>query len=59
LIDDLWKAKRTSSPKAIAQILSSPAVVTVVRKDLGRQGYRATDGEEGELVRAATRGDCH
>ena len=58
LIDDLWKAKRTSAPKAIAQILSSPAVVTVVRKELGRQGYRATDGEAGALVRAAIRGDC-
>ncbi len=58
LIDDLWKAKRTTAPKAIAQILSSPAVVTVVRKELARQGYRATDGEVGELVRAAIRGDC-
>jgi hypothetical protein len=57
-IDDLWKAKRTSSPKAIAQILSSPAVVSVVRKELGRQGYRATDAEVGELVRAAIRGEC-
>jgi hypothetical protein len=55
-IDDLWKAKRTTAPKAIAQILSSPAVVTVVRKELGRQGYRATDGDVGELVRAAIRG---
>jgi hypothetical protein len=26
-IDDLWKAQRTTAPKAIAQILSSPAVV--------------------------------
>ena len=58
LIDDLWKAKRTSAPKAIAQILSSPAVVTVVRKELGRQGYRATDAEAAALVRAAIRTDC-
>jgi hypothetical protein len=52
-IYDLWQAKRTTAPKAIAQILSSSAVVTVVRKELGRQGYRATDGEVGEFVRAA------
>lgn len=57
LIDDLWKAKRTTAPKAIAQILSSPAVVTVVRKELGRQGYRATDAAAA-LVKAAIRTDC-
>ena len=28
----------------------------MVRKELARQGYRATDGEVGELVRAAIRG---
>jgi hypothetical protein len=58
LIDDLWKAKRTSAPKAISQILSSPTVVTVVRKELGHQGYRATDAEAAALVRAAIRSDC-
>jgi predicted type IV restriction endonuclease len=58
LIDDLWKTKRATAPKAIAQILTSPAVVTEVRRELGRQGYRATDMEVGELVRAAIRGDC-
>ena len=40
LIDDLWKAKRTTAPKAIAQILTSPAVVTVVRKELARHRRR-------------------
>jgi hypothetical protein len=58
LIDDLWKAKRTTAPRAIAQILASPAVVTVVRKELGRQGYRATDAESAALVKAAIRSDC-
>ncbi len=58
VIDELWKAKRTSSPRAIAQILASPAVATVVRKELGRQGYRATDAEAAALIKAAIRADC-
>jgi hypothetical protein len=57
-IDDLWKAKRTTAPKAIAQILASPAVVTVVRRELGHQGYRATDPETAALIQAAIRSDC-
>lgn len=37
-IDELWRAKRATSPKSLAQILSSEAVANAVRKEL----YRAT-----------------
>jgi hypothetical protein len=58
MIDDLWRAKRTTAPKSIARILTSPGVITEVRRELGRQGYRATDVEAEALVKAAIRADC-
>ena len=46
VLEDVWKAKRATSPKAIARVLTSPAVVTAVRKELRRQTeYSATDDE--------------
>jgi hypothetical protein len=56
VIDAEWKAKRSTSPKAIARILTSPAVVTAVRKELRRQtDYSATDAEVLGLVKAMLR----
>src|SRR5690606_5704079 len=37
LIDDLWRARAATSPKSLAQVLLSEAVVDAVRKELRRQ----------------------
>lgn len=59
VIDEVWKAKRATSPKAIARILTSPTVVTAVRKELRRQtDYSSTDEEVLGLVRATIRAEC-
>jgi hypothetical protein len=57
-IDDLWRARRATAPKAIARILRSAMVVTAVRKELGRQKYRADDAEVLALIEAALRDEC-
>jgi hypothetical protein len=47
------------SPKAIARVLTSPAVVTAVRKELRRQtDYAATDPEVLGRVHGIIRGEC-
>jgi hypothetical protein len=59
VIDEVWKAKRATSPKAIARVLASPTVVTAVRKELRRQTeYSAADEEVLGLIRATVRPDC-
>jgi predicted type IV restriction endonuclease len=59
VIDEVWKAKRATSPKAIARVLTSEAVVTAVRKQLRREtDYSATDEEILGLVKATLRPDC-
>ncbi len=35
-MDDLWKAKKATSPTSLAKVLCSPAVATVIRKELRR-----------------------
>ncbi len=48
-MDELWKAKRATCPKALGQLLRSPAVVESMRKELRRTtGYRV---EADEIVR--------
>lgn len=59
VIDVEWKAKRATSPKAIARILTSPVVVTAARKELRRQtDYSTTDAEVLGLIKATLRPDC-
>jgi predicted type IV restriction endonuclease len=59
VIDEVWKAKRATSPKAIARALTSPAVITAVRKELRREtDYAATDEEILGLVKATLSPDC-
>jgi len=59
VLEEVWKAKRATSPKAIARAMTSPAVVTAVRKELRRQTeYAATDDEVLGLVRATIKDDC-
>jgi len=45
-IDTLWQAKRATSPKSLAKVLRSDAVVTAMRKELKRTtGQSVTDLE--------------
>ncbi len=45
-IDALWKAKRATSPKSLAQVLASTAVVDAIRKELKRQTGHSVDENE-------------
>lgn len=59
VMDEVWKAKRATSPAAIAKVLTSPAVVTAARKELRREtDYSATDEEVLGLVRGTIKGEC-
>jgi phage anti-repressor protein len=59
VLDEVWLAKRATSPKAIAKVLTSPTVVTAVRKELRRETeYSATDEEILGLVRATINPEC-
>lgn len=45
-IDTLWQAKRATSPKSLAKVLTSDNVVTAIRKELKRTtGQSVTDPE--------------
>lgn len=59
-IDELWKAKRATSPKAFAQVLLSPVVLESVRRELRKQtGYRAEDDELMSLMKTTVlRPEC-
>lgn len=45
-IDDLWKAKRATSPTSLARIVCSESVVEAVRKELRRQSGHNVDAVE-------------
>jgi predicted type IV restriction endonuclease len=48
-IDELWKAKRATSPKSFASVLMSEQVATAIRKELKR--VTGQNIEEAEVVR--------
>lgn len=48
-IDELWKAKRATSPKSLAKVLLSAPVATAIRKELKRITGHAVD--EAEVLR--------
>jgi len=51
-IDDLWKAKRATSPKSLARVVSSPIVLTTIQKELKRQtGYAIDTAEVAKLLK--------
>jgi type I restriction and modification enzyme subunit R-like protein len=51
-IDDLWKAKAATSPKSLASVLVSDAVLDQVRKELRRQtGHNVETKELRDLIR--------
>lgn len=51
-IDELWKARRATSPRSLATILMSDPVVEAVRKELRRStGHSAKPEDIGVLLR--------
>jgi predicted type IV restriction endonuclease len=52
LIDDLWRAKRATSPVSLARILCSESVATAIRKELRREtGHNVDEVEIVKLLR--------
>jgi len=45
-LDEIWKAKRATSPKSLAAVLSSPAVADAIRKELRRKTKQNVDVDE-------------
>lgn len=45
-INDLWKAKRATSADSIAQVISAPAVIDAIRKELKRETGHSVDAKE-------------
>jgi hypothetical protein len=51
-IDELWQARRATSPKSLATVLTSDSVTEAIRKELRRQtGQRVDGGEIARLLR--------
>jgi len=59
-IDEVWRAKRATSPKSLAQVILSAPVLSAIQKELKRQtGHSIDAGEVADLVRAtALRPEC-
>jgi len=59
-LEGLWQAKRATSPRSLAGILLSPAVVAAIRKELRKTtGYNVDVAEIKRLVEATClRGEC-
>lgn len=59
-IDTLWQAKRATSPKSLAKVLTSENVVSAIRKELKRTtGQSVTDAEVVKLLNATVlRPEC-
>lgn len=48
-IDEVWKAKRATSPKSLAHVIVSPVLVATIQRELRKEtGYKA---EEEEILR--------
>jgi hypothetical protein len=45
-LDEVWKAKRATSPKSLAAVLSSPTVAEAIRKELRRETKQKVDTDE-------------
>jgi len=59
-IDELWIAKRATSPKSLAGVISSAPVMAAILKELKRQtGYNADLGDVAKLLRTTViRPEC-
>lgn len=50
-IDELWQTKRATAPKSLAQVLTSDAVLTAIRKELRRTtGHNADEAHLAKLL---------
>lgn len=60
LIDEVWRAKRATSPKSLAGILISEPVITAIQKELRRQTRHAAEAREIEALLRTTvvRSEC-
>jgi len=60
LVDELWKAKRATSPKSLAKMLCSESVADAIRRELRRTtGYNALGTEIVRLLKETViRPDC-
>ena len=45
-MDELWKAKRATSPKSLAQVIFAPPVMAVIQRELRRQTDHSIDVDE-------------
>jgi predicted type IV restriction endonuclease len=53
LIDELWRARRATSPRSLAQVISSDVVLEAIRKELRRQtGHNIEASELMKLIRS-------
>ena len=53
LMDELWKARRATSPKALAAIVLSDTVLDAIRKEVKRKsGHTCTTGEIAAVLKA-------
>lgn len=51
-IDELWKARRATSPQSLATVLASEPVLTAIRRELRREtGHKVEEAEIAELLR--------
>lgn len=51
-IDELWRAKRATSPQSLATVLTSEPVLTAIRKELRREtDHRVDEAEIADLLR--------
>jgi predicted type IV restriction endonuclease len=51
-VDELWKARLATSPRAVGEVILSEAVATAIRRELWRRrGHRIDDAEVVKLVR--------
>lgn len=45
-LDEVWKTRRATSPKSLANVLSSPAVAEAIRKELKRTTKQKVEADE-------------
>ena len=59
-IDELWKARRATSPQSLATVLASEPVLTAIRKELKREtGHKVEEAEIADLLRdTVLRSEC-
>lgn len=51
-IDELWKARRATSPQSLATVLTSDPVLTAIRRELRREtGHKVEETEIEDLLR--------